>query len=138
MVDLGPLFALAKNLADGAIRTSGTRVRAYTETTVTGDDLTQSVEQTTLYEGPMIVTVAVQGGAGSSEFLPGFDIRPGAWQVTALPAAPDLPEGTILEVTRCADRALVGKRAKTLTCVRDSSGAVMKIIGEPRKLRDQA
>lgn len=136
MVDLGPLFALGKRLADGVVRTSGTRVRAYTETTVTLDDLTQVIDTTPLYEGPMIVTVAVQGGTGSSEFLPGFDIRPGAWQITALPAAPDLPEGTILEVTRCADRALVGKRAKTLTCVRDSSGAVMKVIGEPRKLQD--
>lgn len=138
MVDAGALFALGKSLADGVIRTSGTRVRAYTETTITGDDLTQAVEQATIYEGPMIVTVAVQGGAGSSEFLPGFDVRPGAWQVTALPAAPDLPEGTILEVTRCADRALVGKRAKVLTCVRDSAGAVMKVIGKPRNLKDPA
>lgn len=83
----------------------------------------------------MIVTVAVQGGAGSSEFLPGFDIRPGAWQVTALPAAPDLPEGALLEVTRCADKQLIGRRAKALTCVRDSSGAVVKIVGEPQRLK---
>ena len=136
MVDLGPLFALAKNLAGEAVRTSGTRVRAYTETTVTRDDLTQVIDTTPLYEGPMIVTVAVQGGAGSSEFLPGFDVRPGAWQVTALPSMPDLPEGTILEVVKCLDKQLVGKRAKTLACVRDSSGAVVKVIGEPRKLKE--
>lgn len=135
MVDLGPLFALAKDLAGEAVRTSGTRVRAFTETTVTRDDLTQVIDTTPLYEGPMIVTVAVQGGAGSSEFLPGFDVRPGAWQVTALPSAPDLPEGTILEVVKCLDKQMIGRRAKTLTCVRDSSGAVMKVIGEPRKLQ---
>ena len=56
MVDLGPLFALGKRLAGEAIRSSGTRVRAYTETTVTGDDLTQTTVTTVLYEGPMIVT----------------------------------------------------------------------------------
>ena len=135
MVDAGALFALGKRLAGEAIRTSGTRVRAFTETTVTGDDLTQSTVTTVLYEGPMIV--AVQGGAGSSEFLPGFDIRPGAWQVTALPSAPDLPEGSVLEVVRCADKMLVGRQAKVLTCVRDSSGAVVKVVGEPRKLKDR-
>ena len=137
MVDAGALFALGKRLAGEAIRTSGTRVRAVTETIVTGDDLTQSTVTTVMYEGPMIVTVAVQGGAGSSEFLPGFDIRPGAWQVTALPAAPDLPEGTLIEVTRCADKQLIGRRAKVLACVRDSSGAVVKVVGEPRKLKDR-
>ncbi len=135
MVDLGPLFALGKRLAGEAIRSSGTRVRAFTQTTVTGDDLAQSTVTTVLYEGPMIVTVAVQGSAGSSEFLPGFDIRPGAWQVTALPAAPDLPAGTLLEVTRCADKHLIGRRAKVLACVRDSSGAVAKIVGEPQRLK---
>ena len=137
MVDMTALFALGKRLAGEAIRTSGTRVRAFTETTVTGDDLTQSTVTTVLYEGPMIVTVAVQGGTGSSEFLPGFDIRPGAWQVTALPSAPDLPEGSVLEVVRCADKMLVGRQAKVLTCVRDSSGAVVKVVGEPRKLKDR-
>lgn len=137
MVDVGALFTLARGLAAEAVKTSGTRVRAYTETTRTLDDLTQVIDTITLYEGPMIVTVAVQGGAGSSEFLPGFDIRPGAWQVTALPTAPDLPEGSVLEVVRCADRGLIGKRAKVLACVRDSSGAVMKVIGEPRKLEDR-
>lgn len=135
MVDAGALFALGKRLAGEAIRTSGTRVRAFTETIVTGDDLAQSTVTTVLYEGPMIV--AVQGGAGSSEFLPGFDIRPGAWQVTALPSAPDLPEGSVLEVVRCADKMLVGRRAKVLACVRDSSGAVVKVVGEPRKLKDR-
>ena len=134
MVDAGALFALGKRLAGEAIRTSGTRVRAYTETTVTGDDLTQTTVTTVLYEGPMIVTVATQGGAGSSEFLPGFDIRPGAWQVTALPAAPDLPAGALLAVVRCADKQLVGRRAKVTACVRDSSGAVVKIVGEPQRL----
>lgn len=134
MVDAGALFALGKCLAGEAIRTSGTRVRAFTETTVTGDDLTQSTVTTVLYEGPMIVIVAVPGGAGSSEFLPGFDIRPGAWQVTALPAAPDLHEGTLIEVTRCADKRLIGRRAKVLACVRDSSGAVVKIVGKPQRL----
>ena len=137
MVDAGALFALGKRLAGEAIRTSGTRVRAFTQTTVTGDDLTQVTDTVVLYEGPMIVTVAVQGGAGSSEFLPGFDIRPGAWQVTALPSAPDLPEGSVLEVVRCADKMLVGRQAKVLTCVRDSSGAVVKVVGEPRKLKDR-
>ena len=137
MVDAGALFALGKRLAGEAIRSSGTRVRAFTETTVTGDDLAQSTVTTVLYEGPMIVTVAVQGGAGSSEFLPGFDSRPGAWQVTALPSAPDLPEGSVLEVVRCADKMLVGRQAKVLTCVRDSSGAVVKVVGEPRKLKDR-
>ena len=137
MVDAGALFALGKRLAGEAIRTSGTRVRAFTETTVTGDDLTQVTDTVVLYEGPMIVTVAVQGGAGSSEFLPGFDISPGAWQVTALPSAPDLPEGSVLEVVRCADKMLVGRQAKVLTCVRDSSGAVVKVVGEPRKLKDR-
>lgn len=137
MVDAGALFALGKRLAGEAIRTSGTRVRAVTETIVTGDDLTQSTVTTVMYEGPMIVTVAVQGGAGSSEFLPGFDIRSGAWQVTALPSAPDLPEGSVLEVVRCADKMLVGRQAKVLTCVRDSSGAVVKVVGEPRKLKDR-
>ena len=137
MVDAGALFALGKRLAGEAIRSSGTRVRAFTETTVTGDDLTQVTDTVVLYEGPMIVTVAVQGGAGSSEFLPGFDIRPGAWQVTALPSAPDLPEGSVLEVVRCADKMLVGRQAKVLTCVRDSSGAVVKVVGEPRKLKDR-
>ena len=137
MVDAGALFALGKRLAGEAIRTSGTRVRAFTETTVTGDDLTQATDTVVLYEGPMIVTVAVHGGAGSSEFLPGFDIRPGAWQVTALPSAPDLPEGSVLEVVRCADKMLVGRQAKVLTCVRDSSGAVVKVVGEPRKLKDR-
>lgn len=83
----------------------------------------------------MIVTVAVQGGAGSSEFLPGFNIRPGAWQVTALPSAPDLSEGSVLEVVRCADKMLIGRRAKVLACVRDSSGAVVKIVGEPQRLK---
>ena len=135
MVDAGALFALGKRLAGEAIRTSGTRVRAFTETIVTGDDLAQSTVTTVLYEGPMIV--AVQGGAGSSEFLPGFDIRPGAWQVTALPSAPDLPEGSVLAVVRCADKMLVGRRAKVLACVRDSSGAVVKVVGEPRKLKDR-
>ena len=135
MVDAGALFALGKRLAGEAIRSSGTRVRAFTETTVTGDDLAQSTVTTVLYEGPMIVTVATQGGAGSSEFLPGFDIRPGAWQVTALPAAPDLPAGTLLEVVRCADKRLIGRRAKVLACVRDSSGAVVKIVGEPQRLK---
>ena len=135
MVDAGALFALGKRLAGEAIRSSGTRVRAFTETTVTGDDLTQVTDTVVLYEGPMIV--AVQGGAGSSEFLPGFDIRPGAWQVTALPSAPDLPEGSVLEVVRCADKMLVGRQAKVLTCVRDSSGAVVKVVGEPRKLKDR-
>ena len=135
MVDAGALFALGKRLAGEAIRSSGTRVRAFTQTTVTGDDLAQSTVTTVLYEGPMIVTVATQGGAGSSEFLPGFDIRPGAWQVTALPAAPDLPAGTLLEVTRCADKHLIGRRAKVLACVRDSSGAVAKIVGEPQRLK---
>jgi hypothetical protein len=137
MVDAGALFALGKRLAGEAIRTSGTRVRAFTETTVTGDDLTQVTDTVVLYDGPVIVTVAVQGGAGSSEFLPGFDIRPGAWQVTALPSAPDLPEGSVLEVVRCADKMLVGRQAKVLTCVRDSSGAVVKVVGEPRKLKDR-
>ena len=135
MVDAGALFALGKRLAGEVIRSSGTRVRAFTQTTVTGDDLAQSTVTTVLYEGPMIVTVAVQGSAGSSEFLPGFDIRPGAWQVTALPAAPDLPAGTLLEVTRCADKQLIGRRAKVLACVRDSSGAVAKIVGEPQRLK---
>ena len=135
MVDAGALFALGKRLAGEVIRSSGTRVRAFTQTTVTGDDLAQSTVTTVLYEGPMIVTVAVQGSAGSSEFLPGFDIRPGAWQVTALPAAPDLPEGTLLEVTRCADKQLIGRRAKVLACVRDSSGAVAKIVGDPQRLK---
>ena len=135
MVDAGALFALGKRLAGEAIRSSGTRVRAFTETTVTGDDLTQVTDTVVLYEGPMIVTV--QGGAGSSEFLPGFDIRPGAWQVTALPSAPDLPEGSVLEVVRCADKQLIGRRAKVLACVRDSSGAVVKVVGEPRKLKDR-
>ena len=134
MVDAGALFALGKRLAGEVIRSSGTRVRAFTQTTVTGDDLAQSTVTTVLYEGPMIVTVAVQGSAGSSEFLPGFDIRPGAWQVTALPAAPDLPAGTLLEVTRCADKHLIGRRAKVLACVRDSSGAVVKIVGGPKRL----
>ena len=134
MVDAGALFALGKRLAGEVIRSSGTRVRAFTETTVTGDDLAQSTVTTVLYEGPMIATVAVQGSAGSSEFLPGFDIRPGAWQVTALPAAPDLHEGTLLEVTRCADKQLIGRRAKVLACVRGSSGAVVKIVGEPKRL----
>lgn len=137
MVDAGALFALGKRLAGEAIRTSGTRVRAFTQTTVTLDDLTQVTDTVVLYEGPMIVTVAVQGGAGSSEFLPGFDIRLGAWQVTALPSAPDLPEGSVLEVVRCADKMLVGRQAKVLTCVRDSSGAVVKVVGEPRKLKDR-
>ena len=137
MVDAGALFALGKRLAGEAIRSSGTRVRAFTETTVTGDDLTQVTDTVVLYEGPMIVAVVVQGGAGSSEFLPGFDIRPGAWQVTALPSAPDLPEGSVLEVVRCADKMLVGRQAKVLTCVRDSSGAVVKVVGEPRKLKDR-
>ena len=135
MVDAGALFALGKRLAGEAIRSSGTRVRAFTETTVTGDDLTQVTDTVVLYEGPMIV--AVQGGAGSSEFLPGFDIRPGAWQVTALPSAPDLPEGSVLEVVRCADKQLIGRQAKVLACVRDSSGAVVKVVGEPRKLKDR-
>ena len=135
MVDAGALFALGKRLAGEAIRTSGTRVRAFTQTTVTGDDLTQVTDTVVLYEGPMIVTVAVQGGAGSSEFLPGFNIRPGAWQVTALPSAPDLSEGSVLEVVRCADKMLIGRRAKVLACVRDSSGAVVKIAGEPQRLK---
>ena len=135
MVDAGALFALGKRLAGEAIRTSGTRVRAFTQTTVTGDDLTQVTDTVVLYEGPMIVTVAVQGGAGSSEFLPGFNIRPGAWQVTALPSAPDLSEGSVLEVVRCADKMLIGRRAKVLACVRDSSGAVVKIVGEPQRLK---
>ena len=137
MVDMTALFALGKRLAGEAIRSSGTRVRAFTQTTVTGDDLTQVTDTVVLYEGPMIVTVATPGGAGSSEFLPGFDIRPGAWQVTALPSAPDLPEGSVLEVVRCADKHLVGRRAKVLACVRDSSGAVVKVVGEPRKLKDR-
>lgn len=134
MVDAGALFALGKRLAGEAIRTSGTRVRASTQTTVTGDDLAQSTDTVVLYEGPMIVTVVTQGGAGSSEFLPGFDIRPGAWQVTALPAVPDLPAGALLAVVRCEDKQLIGRRAKVLACVRDSSGAVVKIVGEPKRL----
>ena len=63
MVDAGALFALGKRLAGEAIRSSGTRGRAFTETTVTGDDLTQSTVTTVLYEGPVIVTVKDSSGS---------------------------------------------------------------------------
>lgn len=132
-IDLARLYATGQRLVTQAIKTSGTRVRLYTETATTHPDtLVRTTSTTVLYEGPAVLTVQTLGGTGSDEAVPGIEVKPGDWKVLLLPAAPDVEPGTFVSVVKCRSRQMVDRSAKVTAAPRDGSGALLTVFARPK------
>lgn len=133
MVDVGPLFTLARSLAADAIRTAGTDVTLTPPAVVATDPVTLQRTTTTPTPVPSKAIVAQLTSAATLEPLPGIEVRAGDLKVVLPPTVDDPDPGTLVTVTRCRDPRLVGQTGKVLGCARSSAGAVLTVYARPAR-----
>lgn len=130
MVDVAPLFALGQGLAEQAIATGGTTVRAETRTaTVDPDTLEPVVSPVPVFAetGALVVPA----GTLTSQPLPGVEVRVTDWRVILPTATTPPPVGAHLVVVTSRNPNLPGKAATVLGRVSGSDGAVLVVFARP-------
>lgn len=129
-LDLDGLFGVAQQFVNQAVDTSGTRIQFYTEVR---EPLKQPVK--TVFGNPVAAIITVVGatnGASAREELPGITLMPTDWKIICKASTSEPPDGSLVDITRCRDRALQGRVGKLIGVKRDSSGAHVTLFYRPQ------
>lgn len=130
MPDLGPLFALGQALAEQAIATGGTTVRAETRS-VTVDPETLAATTTSSALFGSTGALVVPSGALTAQPLPDVEVRTTDWKVVLPAATVPPPVGAFVVVESSRNAWLVGRSGVVLGSSLDSAGAVLLVFARP-------
>lgn len=131
MVDLQPLFAVARDTSRSVIESAGCTVRV--ETRTEGPGLTDADDIETL--GTHVALIASASDFTATQPLPGLDLKTNDWKVLLLPETTPPPVGAWVVCLTNPHPHLIGQEAKVLGYGVDPSGSVLLMYARPEVTR---